>query len=190
MAVNHPHQPESAENDSEVRAANVPPDVEVAPAEDVEAQVRSALAERDELRDQLLRTRAEMDNMRKRMNRERDEDRNYAALPFVRDLLPCLDNLHRAIAAGQQNHDVDTMLQGVQMVAKQFEDVLAGHGVQSIPAHGLAFDPNKHEALQQQPSAEVPPMTVLLELEQGFQLHDRVIRPTKVIVAGPPAAEE
>jgi molecular chaperone GrpE len=158
---------------------------ETAPAP---GELETAIAERDELKDQLLRTRAEMENMRKRMNRERDEERRYAALPVVRDLLPALDNLRRALEAGQKQGGGD-LLQGVQMVLKQLEEVLGRHGAKTIPALGLPFDPNVHEALQQAPSEEHPPMTVLQELEQGYQLHDRVIRPTKVIVSSnPPTA--
>ncbi len=150
--------------------------------------VEQLTAERDELRDLLLRTRAEMDNVRKRMNRERDEERKYAALPVVRELLPALDNLHRAVDAGADGSNAAALVQGVQMVLKQIEDILGRVGVSTIPAMGETFDPNVHEALQQVPSADHPPLTVLQELEKGFQLHDRVIRPTKVIVSAAKSA--
>lgn len=140
-------------------------------------------AERDDLKDQMLRMRAEMENFRRRLNRERDDERRYASLPIVRDLLPAIDNLERAVAAGQKDPNVESLLQGVQMVLKQMEEILGRFGVKSIPSVGEAFDPNVHEALQQVPSTEFPPMTVVQELERGFQLHDRVIRPTKVIVS-------
>jgi len=143
-------------------------------------------AERDELRDLLLRTRAEMDNIRKRMNRERDEERRYAALPIARELLPAIDNLHRALTAGEQNKDADALLQGVEMVTKQLDDILARHEIKVIPALGEMFNPNLHEALQQVPTNEHPPMTIIQEYERGFQLHDRVVRPSKVIVSSAP----
>jgi len=150
--------------------------------------IQQLTTERDELRDLLLRTRAEMENMRKRMNRERDEERRYAALPVVRELLPVLDNLQRAVNAGQQDQNGAALLQGVQMVASQYEEALSRVGVKVIAALGQPFDPNVHEALQQVPTADYPPMTVLQELEKGFQIHDRVIRPSKVIVSSTPAA--
>lgn len=174
--------------------AAVPSPGEEAPQEPVaveeNAEVPSPLqaltAERDELRDLLLRTRAEMENVRKRMNRERDEERRYAAMPIIRDLLPVIDNLHRALSAGQQDHDAEALLQGVQMVTRQFEETLERQGVKLIPAVGEQFDPHLHEALQQVPTSEHPPMTVIQEYERGFQLHDRVVRPSKVIVSSAP----
>lgn len=141
-------------------------------------------AERDKLRDQLLRTVAEMENVRKRLQRERDEERRYAALPVVRDLLPAIDNLQRALAAGEQDRPDDPLLAGVKMVLKQVEEVLSRHQIEPIPAVGQPFDPHLHEALQQVPSPDVPPMTVVRELERGFKIHDRVLRPSKVMVSG------
>jgi len=148
--------------------------------------LEQVIAERDELRDLLLRTRAEMENIRKRMNRERDEERRYATLPIARELLPAIDNLHRALTAGEQNKDADALLQGVEMVTRQLDDILARHDVKVIPALGELFNPNLHEALQQVPTSEHPPMTIIQEYERGFQLHDRVVRPSKVIVSSAP----
>lgn len=152
--------------------------------------IEALTAERDELRDLLLRTRAEMDNVRKRMNREAEEERRYAPLPVARDLLPVIDNLYRALEAGQKDQNPEALLQGVSMIAKQLEDALSRHGVKAIEAIGQPFDPNLHEALQQVPSEEHPPMTVLQEYERGFQLHDRVVRPSKVIVSSAPAQNQ
>ncbi|MCA8998462.1 MAG: nucleotide exchange factor GrpE [Planctomycetaceae bacterium] len=144
-------------------------------------------AERDDLRDKLFRLHAEMENFRKRVNRERDEERKYAGLPIARDLLSTLDNLHRAIDAGEKSEgDHGELLQGVRMVATQIDQVLQQHGIVPIPALGEPFDPNVHEALQQVPSADHPPMTVIQEYERGYKLHDRVIRPSKVIVSMAP----
>ncbi|HWL10196.1 MAG TPA: nucleotide exchange factor GrpE [Planctomicrobium sp.] len=165
--------------------------IEAAAAEEVLPidPVVQLTAERDELRDLLLRTRAEMDNIRKRMNRERDEERRYASLPVVQQFLPAFDNLQRAVAAGEQDHNAASLVQGVQMVLSQFEEALGQVGVTVIPALGLPFDPNVHQALQQFPTSEHPPMTVLQELQKGFLIHDRVIRPSQVIVScAPPEA--
>jgi molecular chaperone GrpE len=104
----------------------------------------------------------------------------------VRDLLPALDNLQRAIDAGENVDDLSVMLQGVQMVAHQIGEVLTRHGASPIEAVGRPFNPNRHEALQQMPSADHPPMTVIDEAERGYTLHDRVIRPSKVIVSVAP----
>jgi molecular chaperone GrpE len=146
----------------------------------------AALAERDESRDRLLRAHAELENYRKRVQREREEDRRYAAAPLVRDLLPVLDNLQRAVDAARKGGTVDDLQQGVQMVLQQAREVLLKHHVVPIPAAGELLDPHRHEAITQMPSAEHPPLTVLQEVEAGYMLHDRVLRPTKVIVAAPP----
>ena len=113
--------------------------------------------------------------------------RQYAAAPFIQDLLPALDNLKRAVDAAENAGQVADLKQGVEMVAKQLLDVLSKHNVTPIDALGKPFDPNLHEALQQMPSEDHPPMTVIHELEQGFILNDRVVRPTKVIVSSGPA---
>jgi len=150
-------------------------------------QLEAAIAERDENRNRWLRTEAELDNFRKRVQRETEELRRYQALNLARDLLPGLDNLQRALQAAESSQNVEDISKGVTMVAKQFEDILSQHSVQPIAAVGEPFDPNRHEALQQVPSAEHPPMTVVQELEKGYTLHDRVVRPSKVIVSsGPP----
>ncbi len=154
-------------------------------------QLEAALAERDANRDSWLRTQAELENYRKRVQREADETRQYQAMNLSRDLIPVLDNLRRALAAAEKAPNVEELVRGVQMVERQFEDALGRHGVKPIEAIGKPFDPNLHQALQQLPSAEHPPMTVLNELERGYILKDRVVRPSSVIVSqAPPAASD
>lgn len=140
-----------------------------------------------DLKDKNLRLLAELENTRVRMQRELSEGLRYATMPLIRDLLPVYDNLLRAIqSAGDAT---DGIVDGVKMVAQQFEQALERHGCKKIPALGEMFDPNLHEALLHQPSAEHPAMTVILEYAPGFVLHDRVVRPSKVIVSsGPPVA--
>lgn len=142
-----------------------------------------AQQERDKFRDQFLRTAAEMENFRKRAAREREESLKYASFGLLCDLLPAMDNLRRAVDAGASEEQSGNLLQGVQMVLKQFEEILTRHGAEPISAMGEPFDPNVHEALQQVPSNDVPPLTVVRELERGFRFHDRVLRPSKVIVS-------
>ncbi len=155
------------------------------------SELETAIAERDQFQDQFLRSQAELDNFRKRTHREVQQSRLYQSLPLLRDLLPGLDNLERTITAAENSANVEELLQGVQMVAKHFADVLQRHEVKPILAEGEPFDPNLHEAVQQMPSADHPAMTVLNEVERGYQLHDRVIRLSKVIVSTvPPAPEE
>lgn len=148
--------------------------------------LQAAIAERDENWNRYLRSQAELDNFRKRSQRERDEERKYAVLPVVREILPIIDNLQRAVDAGKQSESADessSLLTGVSMVLQQFEETLGRFQVQPIAAVGEPFDPNRHEALQQIPTADHPPMTVLQEVERGYILHDRVVRPSKVLVS-------
>ena len=109
-------------------------------------------------------------------------------LPLAEDLLPALDNLQRALEAAKTATDASQLVQGVQMVARQFDEILGRHQITPIEALGKPFDPNLHRALQQVPGSDQPPMTVLMEYERGYQMHDRVVRPSTVIVAAPPAS--
>lgn len=161
----------------------------VPPTDDLAAQLAQAIRERDAAQDQLLRVRAEFDNIRRRQLREQDEERRYASGPLLRALLPALDGLDRALKAAS-NASPEDLLKGVQMVAQQFEAGLSAQSIQAISSVGQPFDPNRHEAIVQQPSAEHPPQTVLMEVERGYLLHERVVRPSKVVVSiAPPSAE-
>lgn len=146
-----------------------------------------AIAERDASHDQLLRAQAEQENFRKRVQKERADERLYQAAAFARAILPPLDNLERALAAAADSEQKSELVEGVRMVAKQFNDVLSSFSVKAIDAVGQPFDPNFHEAIQQMPSEEHPKMTVIQEIERGYQLHERIIRPSKVIVSSGPA---
>lgn len=148
-------------------------------------QLQAATDDRDAFQQKWLLAVADFDNYRRRMQKELEQDRRYAALPLSRDLLPALDNLQRALEAARISQDAGKLIEGVQMVARQFDDVLAKHSVVPINAVGKAFDPNLHQALQQVPTNDKPPMTVLTECERGYTLHDRVVRPSTVIVSAP-----
>lgn len=156
-------------------------------ANDMAAQLKAALAERDANQQNWLRAQADLENYRKRTQKEIEQDRQYRALPLARDLLPGLDNLHRALDAARTSKDLQKLVDGVQMVVKQFDDILARHSIVPIEAVGKPFDANLHQALQQVPTADKPPMTVLSEYERGYTLYDRVVRPSTVIVSSAPA---
>jgi molecular chaperone GrpE len=139
-------------------------------------------AELAECQDRLLRLQAEMENVRRRTAREVVEERRYAAMPLVRDLLQVLDNVDRALEAGEKASDAAALLEGFQLVGRQLRSTLEKHDIKPIPAEGEAFDPNLHEAILQQPSDQ-PSGTIVLVTQEGFQLHDRVVRPSQVIVS-------
>jgi molecular chaperone GrpE len=167
-------------------AEAVPPEAEPADAtrEAAADPLESLQAEVHEAKDRTLRIQAELENYRKRAVRELQEERRYAHLPLIRELLPVWDNMNRAIEAAEKTHDAAGLLEGVKMVARQLEEVLQRHDCRRIPALSEPFDPHLHEAILQQHSEQHPPGTVLRETQTGFLLHDRVVRPSQVIVSG------
>jgi len=150
------------------------------------ARARTAEQERDQFLDLLQRTRADFENYQKRVQRDMAQERRYAYGPLALEIMPALDNMERAVAAAKQAGETGPLVQGVAMVQNQLLDLLSRHGIKPIDAQGRPFDPNLHQAVMQQPSAQEPPDTVLQVLEQGFLLHDRVLRPAKVIVSKAP----
>jgi molecular chaperone GrpE len=140
-------------------------------------------AELQAAKDRELRCHAELDNYRKRAARELDEKLRYANLSLLRDLLPVLDNIERAIQAAQQNSDPAALLDGFKMVQQQVEDVLKRHHCRRIEALDTPFDPHLHHAVMQQASSDHPANTVVMVTQNGYQLHDRVVRPSQVIVS-------
>ncbi len=137
---------------------------------------------------EVLRAKAELENFRKRMQRESEQQLKYSKLPLVRDLLEVVDNLGRAIdAAGEEGAAIQALREGVEMVSQQLGQTLAKHGCQPIAALGTEFDPNIHEAISQMPSSEIPAGAVMQDVATGYLLHDRVVRPSQVIVSTGPA---
>ena len=151
-------------------------------------QIALLKQERDELRDQALRARAEFANYQKRAKQQADADRVYAVGSLAKDLLDPLDNLDRAIEALRAN-GAQGITAGLDMVQKQLHEIMARHGVEPIPAQGHPFDPNLHEAILQQPSADHPEGTVVAEMSKGYTIRDRVLRPSKVAVSVKPASK-
>jgi molecular chaperone GrpE len=146
-------------------------------------------AELEQAKDRALRCQAELDNYRKRAAREMDEHRRYASISLMRDLLPVMDNIQRAIEAAEKSTDGSGLLDGVKLVAQQLDNVLECHHCVKIKALGEPFDPNLHHAILQQPSEEYPPNTVIMVTQDGYLLHDRVVRPSQVIVSANSTSE-
>jgi len=143
-----------------------------------------------EAKDRALRAQAELENFRKRAHREMGEERRYANIHLMRELFPVIDNIDRAIEAAEKSSEASGLLEGVKMVAEQLQSVLARHHCLPIDAEGQPFDPNLHEAISQHPSDEHPENTVLLVTQKGYQLHDRVARPSQVVVTSKPPGGE
>ncbi len=138
--------------------------------------------ERDEYLETLQRLQAEFANFRKRVLKESEQAGERASRQLIEDLLPVLDNFERAMKAAAE-HDQQVLSGGVELVYSQLRDMLTRRGLCEIEAHGRPFDPNRHEAVLCQPSAEHKEGTVMEVLEKGYQLEDKVVRPAKVVVS-------
>lgn len=146
-------------------------------------------AELAELRDRHLRLAAEFDNFRRRSLKERQDLHNYAIENLVKDLLPSVDNLDRAVVHGrkeEQRVDSENLLQGVELTHRSLLQILQRHGVVEIEAAGKPFDPQVHEAVRRVPSTEHPPGTVVEVYQKGYLLKDKLLRPAMVAVASEP----
>ena len=140
----------------------------------------------EEQRDRLLRALAETENMRRRAQRDREDYTRYANETLLRDLVPALDNLDRALAAARATADAKGVLEGVELIQRELLRVLERHGMARYSALGQAFDPTRHEATARVISATEEPGTVVSEIAPGYLLHGRVLRPAQVAVAAAP----
>ena len=136
--------------------------------------------------DRLLRALAETDNIRRRAQRDREEAVRYAGESLLRDLIPVLDNLDRALGAARTSGDASGIVDGVELIQREFLKVLERHGVTRYSALGQRFDPNHHEAIARVVSIDKEPDTVVGETVPGYSLRGRVIRPAQVAVAAAP----
>ncbi|MEL7499598.1 MAG: nucleotide exchange factor GrpE [Planctomycetota bacterium] len=144
------------------------------------ADLKQQLADAEK---RVLMAHADMENYRKRARRDMQDQVRYASLPLMSELLESVDNLARALESYQQEANGDALAEGVKMVADQISRTLENHGCKKIEAVGEAFDPNLHQAMQTQPSDDYPANTVMMDLRSGFQLYERVIRPSQVFVS-------
>lgn len=184
MSKKHHHHESHTEQPA---AETKPADAKPAESNGAMQELQSLRQELEQATDHALRCAAELENYRKRAARELADERRYANMGLLRDLLPVIDNFRRAIEAGEKASDVGSLLAGVQMVEKQLEGVLERHQCLRIQTLNEPFDPSVHEAVAQQPSAECPAQSVLMEILPGYRLHDRVVRAAQVIVSSGPA---
>jgi len=162
--------------------------------------LKTRAAKADENWDRLLRTTADFENFKKRAAREKIDSAQYASASLIQKLLPVLDNFEMALAAAQtatsarkagapaDEGKLASLQSGVQMVQQQLKNALVETGLEEIDATGKPFDPNFHEAISQQESADQPEGTVLQQMRKGYKIKERLLRPATVIVAKKPAA--
>jgi molecular chaperone GrpE len=160
-------------------------ETEAAPVEVAGDEVTELKAQVEEFKDRYLRAYAEMDNMRKRLERDRQEFVKYSTERLLRDILLVYDAVHKSIATAEKLHPEDEpFTEGLRMIEKLFFETLKKYRVEPIQAQNVPFDPNYHEALMQVNTQGVEPGIVVEEIEKGFMIHDRVLRPAKVTVSG------
>ena len=143
-------------------------------------------AEAAKLKDLALRARADLDNFRKRSLREKEEAIRYANNGLLERLLPVIDNFELGLDAAKTAADTASILQGMSMVQKQLQDFLKNNGLEEVQAEGEAFDPNKHDAVSQEFSADIPDGHVIRQVRKGYKIKDRLIRASSVIVSKGP----
>ena len=148
-----------------------------------ESELEKVKAERDSLLDRLARAQAEFDNARKRAGKEQQESRDYAIADAIKSLLPVIDSLERAL---QVKSDAAELRSGVELIYKQLQAALAKLSVNPIVAKGEPFDPRLHEAIELVETSDVPDHQVIEELQRGYKLKDRLLRPAMVKVAKNP----
>jgi molecular chaperone GrpE len=176
--------------EGEPAPAEVPAAAE-APAEPEPAAARLAELEQEaaELRERLMRKQADFENFRKRVERERQEFAAYAAAELIRDILPVLDNLERALSYGESAGDA-RLHEGVEIINRQFQEILRKAGLREVEAQSQAFDPHVHEAVERVETSEHAEGTVVAVLQKGYLLRDRLLRPALVRVAKTPEGAE
>lgn len=171
----------TSSGDSTLR--DLPPNAsQQSPASEVE-QLRHEL---EKAQSRGLRALADLENYRSRINRQMAEERKYACIDLMRELLPLWDNIGRALEAVSASHSLESLVEGVQMVHQQFLDVLKKHHCEKIEAKFQPFDPNFHASVAQLPNADYPANTVIEEVQAGFRLFDRVVRPSQVVLSNTP----
>ncbi len=179
--MNEPQIPEQTPDQDPTEAA-------LDPVEELKQQLQAAQAKADESRDLYLRTAAELDNVRKRAERDATAARKYGVEKLAADLLGVRDSLELGLAAAaDDNAEIKAVVEGMELTLKLLTDVLERYGVTIVNPAGEAFNPDFHQAMTAQETAEHAPNTVIQVLQKGYRLQDRLLRPALVVVAKAPA---
>jgi molecular chaperone GrpE len=179
-AENNDTEPDSATPDEQIING------EDDPIRDLEARLDAKEKEAVETYDRLLRVSAEFDNFKKRSSREIEEFRKFANQSLIKEMLSVVDNLELAMNSTNGHKAIDKdLLQGLEMTHKEILKVFEKFNVKPIDAKGQPFDPTFHEAVMQEETDDSPKNTVINELQKGYMIHDRLLRPSMVVVAKP-----
>ena len=157
---------------------------------ELQKRVAELEKEKDELKDQSLRTHAEAENFKKRLTREKEDFAKYSNEKAVKEILPVIDNLERAVDHAKEAGESSGLIEGVEMTLDLFQKALERLGVSPVDAVGETFNPERHEAIQQIESADHEPNIVISEFQKGYMLHERLIRPAMVVVSSQASKKE
>ncbi|MEW6187988.1 MAG: nucleotide exchange factor GrpE [Thermodesulfobacteriota bacterium] len=177
---------ESSVGGTEEAAEKIKESGERQEAPDWETRLQEKEKEARENYDRYLRLSAELENYKKRMEKEKSDLYKFANENIVKDLLPVLDNLERALEHGREEETSKALIEGVELTHKSLWTVLEKHGLSRIEALGETFDPNHHEAVMVQEDGQRPDGEVISQMQLGYRLHNRLIRPAMVVVSKKP----
>jgi molecular chaperone GrpE len=183
MATTDPNTPAT---DAAAADTLNPGDATGDPTADLARDLAEARGQAQRLHDQWLRSQAEMENLRKRSAREMDGARKFALEQFAGALLNVMDSMELGLSAARDTQDIATLREGMELTRKQMQQVLEKFHILEVDPVGKAFNPELHQAMMTQASAEYPPNTVLSVLTKGYTLNDRLLRPAIVIVSKAP----
>lgn len=167
------------------------PNTEMDKTDDIEEKLMAAEEEAKQFYDRFLRVSAEFENYKKRSSREISEFKKFANESLITALLPVIDNLERAVCSSKENNcDIDSLREGIDLTLNEIVKVLEKFDVKPIEALGKEFDPNFHQAMMQEASLDHPDNTILQELQKGYMIHNRLLRPSMVVVSKQTEKEE
>lgn len=189
--VNAAETDNSAENTEEKESADNASENGGDKQNELADKIAALTEENSQLKDQLLRKQADFENYRRRMVREKEDAIKFGKSGLLTDLVEVIDNFERAIKSSEEGKDYDSFHSGIVMIEQQFTNMLEQkYGLSRFAEEGDEFDPQKHEAMTMQPSDEYDVQSVVTVFQKGYMLHDRVLRPAKVVVSMPVEKEE
>lgn len=177
FSENDPASANSLEEPAETPAAETP-----------DNEAAKLATELEQFRDLALRARADLENFRKRVAREKEDLARYANSSLLEKLLPVIDNFDLGLDAARATEAARPVVSGFEMVRRQLDEFLREQGVEPVAAEGQVFDPNLHDAMGNEPSAEIPEGAVTRQVRRGYKLRDRLLRPASVFVSSGPTA--
>lgn len=187
---NKKHHEESKHENSKKEAPEPAEETMVTLKPEEHAALLKKIEEAEALKDKMLRTAADYENAKKRLVREKEDFLRFANERLIAELLPVLDNLNRAIEQAEKANPADPIIKGIHLIEKHVFDVLKKYGLTRVEALGKPFSANFHEALGEVETADKEEGTVVDELESGYLLHDKLLRPARVRIAKTPKAPE